>query len=100
MIYPRDVASVVQRVGQPQQHRLRRRVLVLNRRPPVLRVIAVLRARTVWVGVLGTLAQRVIRKAPHLTARRREARQFAPGCVGVVRRVAVLIRHGIYIRSD
>ncbi|OQC05127.1 MAG: hypothetical protein BWX80_02213 [Candidatus Hydrogenedentes bacterium ADurb.Bin101] len=94
MIYARDVTAVVQRVGQSEQHRLRRRVFMLDRRQPVLRVIAVFRARAVRMGILGTLSQRVIREVPRLAARRRYTRQFATGRVSVIRRVAVIIRHG------
>ena len=44
--------------------------------------------------------QGVIRQGPHLAARRRDTRQFAPGGIGIIGRVAVVIRHNIFTRSD
>ena len=52
------------------------------------------------MGVLRALAQRVIREGPHLTARRRDTRQFAAGRVGVIRRVAIVLHHNIYTHSE
>ncbi len=39
--------------------------------------------------------QGVIREGPHLAARRRDTRQFAPGRIGILQGMAAVIRHGI-----
>ena len=69
-------------------------VLVQDRRKPVLRVVAIFRAYAVGMGVLGALAQGIVREGPYLAARRGYGGQFAPCRVGVIRCQTVVVRHG------